>query len=353
MNPPKQRFKRVCVLTGDHGLPDATKPDGRYNEDDLRYHNAMRDALLSLSDYTFEFLTDHSRLLAQMREHPPEFVLNFCDTGFRNIAAQEMHVPALLEVLGIPYSGAPPACMAICYDKAVVRLVAESLGVPTPRERYVGANDPLDSLEAFAYPALIKPNMADGSVGITRDAVVHDAVAARAYLQDLRRMLPGRAALLQEYLPGTEYGLALIGNPGCGFTALPPLRVDYADLPQGLAPILAYESKTDPDSPYWTSIHIRPAELAPTVVDELIQHAQRLFERLQCRDYARFDFRGAADGTIKLMEVNPNPAWDCEAKLALMGGFAGHSYAQVLAMILEAAQARLAAAPGSAATGSG
>ena len=112
----RRRFRRVCVLT-----PDNTKPEARYSDTDLRYHAAMRDALLGLAGYEFDFLNDHSRLLPRLLDDPPEFVLNFCDTGFRNIAAQELHIPALLEVLNVPYSGAPPACMALCYDKAVVR----------------------------------------------------------------------------------------------------------------------------------------------------------------------------------------------------------------------------------------
>jgi D-alanine-D-alanine ligase len=340
-----QRFRRVCVVTGDHHLPDVTKPHSRYGDQDRRYHATMRGALLSLPDYTFEFLTDHSRLIPRMLQDPPEFVLNFCDTGFRNVPDHELHLPALLEMLDIPYSGAPPAGMVLCYDKSLVRMAAAALGIPTPTEVYVGPDQALEVIDDFGYPGLIKPNAADGSLGITREAVVEDARQARSYLETLRRQLPGRAALVQEFLPGPEYGLALIGNPETGFAVLPPLAVDYSGLPDGLAPILGYESKTDPGSPYWTQIHIRAAELAPKVVQHLGNAAQRLFVRLQCRDYARFDFRTGADGTIKLMEVNPNPAWDCEAKLALMAGFAGKSYAEMLGMVLEAAQARLGAPP--------
>lgn len=179
-------------------------------------------------------------------------------------------------------------------------------------------------------------------MGITRDAVVADAREARAYVAELRRLLPGQAVLVQEFLPATEYGLGLIGNPSNGFTMLPPLAVDYRGLPPNLPPIMGYESKTDPTSPYWTSIHFRRAELEPALLESLGEAARRLFARLQCRDYARFDFRTAADGTIKLMEVNPNPAWDHEAKLALMAGFAGHTYPHMFRLILEAAQERLA-----------
>lgn len=342
MSPPTHRhIRRVCVLTGDHSLPDLTKPGGRYGPEDLSYHQRMRAALATLEDYEFEFLTDHGGLIKRMSETPPDLVLNFCDTGFQNLATQELHIPALLEMLGIAYSGAPPACMAICYDKALVRMVANALGVATPAERYVHAQDDLSGLEDFSYPAFVKPNKADGSVGISPDSLVRDPLEARSYVGRLRDELPGRAILLQEYLPGDEFGLALVGNPETGLTALPPLTVDYSALPEGLPPILAYESKTQPDSPYWTQVTVRPASLPAEALATMERDARSLFERLQCRDYARFDFRTGADGVIKLMEVNPNPAWDPEAKLATMASFAGIGYAQLLEMLLDAAQARL------------
>ncbi len=336
------RFRRICVLTGDHHLPDATKLGSSYGDLDLQYHQAMREALQSLVDYDFEFLSDHSQFLQQMLSDPPDFVLNLCDTGFRNVANHELHIPALLELLSIPYSGATPACMVLCYDKNLVRLAADSLGIVTPREWFVPHDQNLPSIDQFEFPALIKPNRADGSVGITRDSVVHDAADAKSYVERLRRTLPNCDVLVQEYLPGPEYGMALIGNPRNGFATLPPLAVDYSQLPADLPPILGYESKTDPESAYWRGAKIVPAALAPELEQQMHRDAEQLFERLQCQDYARFDWRARADGKIALMEVNPNPAWDPEAKLAFMVSFAGKPYSQVFQMILRAARARLA-----------
>jgi D-alanine-D-alanine ligase len=329
---------RLCVLTGDPRLPDLTKRGHRYNEEDQATHGAMRLALEGLGRFEVEVFDDHARLLERFAANPPDLVLNFCDTGFRNIATQELHVPALLELLGIAYSGATPACMAICYDKQIVRLAAEALGVPVPREIYLPPGDSLDAAEIM-LPALLKPNQADGSVGITKDAVVRTPAEAKAYLAWLHRELPGLAVLIQEYLPGPEYGIGLIGNPD-GLVALPPLEVDYARLPAGLAPILSYESKVMPESPYWTEIKFKPAEAAPQVQTAMADQARRLFARLGCRDYARFDFRVAADGEPKLMEVNPNPAWAYDGKLAFMAGFAGIDYPSMLEMIVDAALRR-------------
>ena len=333
--------KRILVVTGDHNLEDTSKPGGHYNPEDLEAHAVTVAAFRSLSGFDFDFCTDHSELLDGLRTSPPDLVVNFCDTGYRNKVAQELNLPAYLEMLDIPYTGAPPAAMVLCYDKAVVRMVADSLGVPVPRETYFPADADLARMPD-AWPALIKPNAADGSLGITKDAVVRTRNEAVAYMTWLRKTLPGRDALIQEYLPGTEYGIGIVGNPAAGFHVLPPLEVDYSGLPNGLNPILSYESKSLPDSPYWTEIKFRRTDLAPETEARVVESCKKLFRRLSLRDYARFDFRTAVDGEPKLMEVNPNPAWEAGAKLAFMASFAGIDYPSMLKLILEAAIDRVA-----------
>jgi D-alanine-D-alanine ligase len=122
---------------------------------------------------------------------------------------------------------------------------------------------------------------------------------------------------------------------------LPPLVVDFSQLPKGLPPILSYESKWHPESPYWTQIVCREAtNLDNDSMRRLADYSSALFERLGCRDYARFDFRADAQGTIKLLEVNPNPGWCWDGKLNFMAGYAGLRYSDLLRLILEAAQER-------------
>lgn len=334
-------FRRILVLTGDPRLPDTTKRENAYHEEDFITHAAMREALLSLPGYDFEFLDDHSLFLDRMRDDPPDFVMNFCDTGFRNISFLELNIVAYLELLGIPYSGATPQAMVIAYDKALVRHAAEALRIPVPAETFLRSDASLDLLPDV-YPALIKPNHADGSVGITKDAVVQNRKEAEDYIAFLRETLPGRAALVQEYLPGPEYGMGLIGNPETELAALPPLEVDFSALPKGLAPILSFESKTEPDSPYWTEIKFKRAEVSDEETTLMEDYSRSMFRRIGLKDYGRFDFRRGADGVIKLMEINPNPAWANDGKLAFMAGFADLSYPQMLNRILEAARTRLA-----------
>ena len=338
-----KNFHRIGVITGDPRLADPTKRNAKYNEEDTATHNAMKAAFQELSDYTFLFNDDHTRLFEQLQQDRPDLVVNFCDTGFCNVPAQELNIPAYLEMLGIPYSGAPPSAMVICFDKAIVRLVAQSHGVPVPREYFIGCGASLEALADF-YPALINPNAADGSVGITKDAVVRTPEEASKYLHWLRSTLPGRDALMQEYLTGPEYGIGVIGNLETDFCILPPLEVDFSRLPAGLDPILSFESKAYPDSPYWTDIKFKQAVLDPKLEEQMKDWVRILFRRFGLRDYARFDFRVGSDGMPKLMEVNPNPAWAYDGKLAFMAGFAGIKYGEMLHKILQAAINRMSVA---------
>lgn len=163
------------------------------------------------------------------------------------------------------------------------------------------------------------------------------------YARVLRDQMPGCPLLIQEYLEGSEYSVGVVGNPGLTLRVLPLLEVDYSGLPEGLPKILGYESKWLPDSPYWTSIRYREARLDEEWTRRLQDYSLTLFERLECRDYARFDFRADAAGEIKLLEVNPNPGWCWDGKMNYMAGFAGLRYADLLRMIIEAGQERVVA----------
>lgn len=332
--------ERIAIVTGDPSLPDRTKKNHRYGAEDLAVHEKMREALASLDKFEYTIVERHAGLFNRLRALDPELVVNFCDTGLYNNPQFEIHIATNLETMNLPYTGATPRAMLYCYDKQIVRLVARSLGVDVPAEQFVPA-DAVRSATVQSFPALIKPNTADGSVGITKDSVVHNDDEARAYLAWLADELPGQDVLIQEYLPGTEFGLGIIGNPDAEFVPLPMLQVDFSALPEGLAPILSFESKTDPESPYWSDIRLQPATLPEEQRETLGERCRSLFHRLGLRDYGRFDFRTAADGTVKLMEVNPNPAWAWDAKLAVMASFAGLSYAEMLEKLIATAWARV------------
>lgn len=333
------RILDVTVVLGDPRLPDTVKRGGKFNTEDFETVEKLKDALSELKGYRFSYLDNHAALERDLGAKRPDLVFNLCDEGWNNDAFKELHVPAFLETQGYPYTGAGPACLGMCYDKALVRAIAQLLDVPVPAETFVRLGDQGATLPSV-FPAILKPNFGDSSVGITANAVVHDKQAFFSYLEELRRLFPGRPVLVQQFMPGAEYSVGLIGNPDREHKALPILEVDYSRLDSKLPPILGYESKWEPNSPYWTDIKYREADLSDSRLAQMIEYSTRLFERLGCRDYARFDFRADAEGEIRLLEVNPNPGWCWDGKFNLMAGFEGMRYADMLGLILAAAAER-------------
>jgi D-alanine-D-alanine ligase len=339
---PKGKLQKidVTVLLGDPRLPDTVKRGGAFNPEDMETVRRLKDALSELPQFAFRYLDNHKTLQRDLGDLRTDLVFNLCDEGFNNDPFKELHVPAMLEALSLPYTGGAPPALAACYDKGLVRAIAITLDVPVPLETYVRPGDQGATLPSV-FPAILKPNTGDSSQGITKDAVVRNEKALLDYLDKLRAEFPRRGVLVQEFLTGAEYSVGMIGNPDQGLRALPILEVDYSRLDETLPRILGYESKWEPESPYWTQIRYQEARLAELAQQQLVEHSARLFERLGCRDYARFDFRADQRGEIKLLEVNPNPGWCWDGKLNLMAGFQGMRYSEMLGQILQAAVDRL------------
>ena len=323
--------QQVTVLLGDPSLPDAVKKNGQFNDEDFETVEKLKEALNQIKGFSFTYLDHHDKLIHELEMNPPKLVLNLCDEGFNNDPLKELHVTALLEMLNIPYTGAGPSCLALCYNKANVRAIAQNMGVPVPIEIYIAHDDDTISIPPF-FPALIKPNMGDSSL-------VENTQDLGNYIGYLKEILPGKPILIQEFLSGPEYSVGLIGNPN-QFEVLPILEVDYSRLDPNLPKILAYESKWEPESPYWDEIKYKPAKLDSGTRRRLTEYSQQLFERCGCSDYARMDFRCDVNGEIKLLEVNPNPGWCWDGKLNLMAEHVELSYSQLLEAILRAAVER-------------
>lgn len=329
----------VLVLLGDPRLPDAVKPGGHFGPEDIATVTRLREALGRLN-YRVSYLDDHATLLHRLAAARDTLVLNLCDEGLHNRPELEAHVPALLESLGLPYTGAGPACLTLCFDKAATSALAAQMGVPVPREVFLPPGAPLPDV-AHILPGIFKPNAADGSFAITPEGIVDTQVTAAAELARRAAEFPEHAWLLQELLTGSEYTVTLIGNPREGLRVLPVVEFDYARLPSGTPPIRSYAQKWVVGTPGYDGSNTRVARLSAAEHAILIEHCRRLFARLGCRDYARFDFRRGPDGVIRFLEANPNPGWCWDASMVWSAEHDGLDYPAVLDLILQAAIRRL------------
>jgi len=329
----------VAVVLGDPRLPCSYTVEGDLGEESAQAVEYLRRTLPNVTGCRFSVLDDHERLIDELRTKRPDLVLNLCDMGYRNDWELESSIPALCQMLGIPCTGADPASMALSADKALVSLAAARMGIPVPNETFVDLTaDPI--VMPATYPAMIKPNSSGGSFGIADDCVVHDDAQAEAYLRWLAGELERPEAVIQDFLTGREFSVGLIGNPDHGFTVMPPVEVDFSALDPDLVPIQSYSWKADPESRYVGQIQMIRADIDEITYSQLIDAASKLFRRLALRDYCRIDFRCGDDGVPRVLDVNTNPSWYHDGKLATMAGWAGHDFAGMLGLIIEATAKR-------------
>lgn len=333
----------VAVILGDATRSDPFQRSAALDGTDAAALQGLRAALAQLTEYHFVYLTDHDTLLGDLQQRRPhlDLVFNLCDKGFRNDAHQEPHIPALLELLGLPYTGAGPQSLACCYDKMLVYATASAMGIPRPES--VCAPYTEDLAWNGTYPVMVKPNFGDGSFGITRSSVAHNRAEIACAAASIRAQFDYDGLLIvQEFLPGKDLSAGIIGNPPADCLVLPVLEENYAAVPGTVPPIGCYEAKwesEDPGSPY-RHITWERADLPSAVEQQIVTWSLALCERLACRDYARVDWRLDRQGNPKLLEVNPNPGWDYWTYLATMAAWAGISYPDMLRLILRAAQKR-------------
>lgn len=343
--PARQRkadIKNVAVVMGDPMKKDPVKPSLVFDDDDLYAIDQMKDALKGLDDYSFSYISNHDSLindLARIRKNT-DFVFNLCDEGYNNDANKELHVPSLLEMMDIHYTGSGPQCLAFCYDKSLVRGVAKEMGIPVARAFFIKPEDNTFDLP-FAFPVMVKPNTGDATFGITQRSVAAGIEELMNAISEIRDKLGyDRPILVEEFLTGKDLSVGIIGNLPGSYRVLPILEEDYSLLPPELPKICGYEARWLPESPY-RNVRAVPAVIPEDTRKYIEECCLKLFERLECRDYCRFDWRLDARGKPKILEVNPNPGWSWDGRMARMAGFDGISYAEMLGEILRAAEQRI------------
>jgi D-alanine-D-alanine ligase len=340
--PPKTVKKKIAVLFGDPNKPDLLKPCAVFDDDDLYTIDQLKSALHTLQEYNFTYLSNHNTIIPDLNKlcGKVDLVLNLCDEGYNNDPRKELHIPALLEMLDLSYTGSSSQCLAFCYDKSLVRGIAKEMDIPVPEAFFIEPDDASFNLP-ICFPVIVKPNFGDSSFGITEQSVANNHEQLINAISMIRERLGyDKPILVEELLTGKDLSVGIIGNPLTSYTVLPITEEDYSEVPEDLPRICGYEAKWIPDSPYY-KIKSIPANLTEAEEKFIVECCMKLFERLECRDYSRFDWRLDANGQPKLLEVNPNPGWCWDGHLAKMAKFGGMSYAEMLQAILQAAEQRL------------
>jgi D-alanine-D-alanine ligase len=337
------RIGIACTLKPD-GPPPLDGPDDANEEfDSPATVKAIGDVFRSLGHAVVE-LGDGRSFVEAVLNDPPDLVFNFAE-GSGVSRSREARVPAVCEMLGIPYSGSDPLALAVALDKDMTRRVVESLGVTIPKgitiapppEDYDGdfaEFPPILEEAGLSCPVIAKPTCEGSSKGIRNRCVIRAVDELGPTIVELWRNYR-QPVLVEEFIVGDEVTVGIVGN----------------DPPEPIG-IMRMIPKTDPEK-FVYSLEVKrawqenvdyeaPAKLPPEVTRAVEADALAVFAGLGCRDVARADFR-VRDGVPYFLEINPLPGLSPDSgDIVFLAYRMGLTYPQLIGMILDAAIKRCA-----------
>lgn len=301
-----------------HSRPAAENVVGALRE---RGHDALLcEADIALPQALARFLP------AQADGRPGGIVFNMAQ-GIQG-ESRQAHVPAMLEMAGIPYTGAGPLAHALVLDKVLVKRVLRDAGVATPAYRVMRTGQ--EDTGPLGYPLVAKPLHGSNGFGVhlvgerAQLAPTVQALAAR-YRQDV---------LVEEYVDGREVCVALLGNADPD--VLPFVEHDFGIRTARIitAQDLAGRAQDEPAS-------LCPARVGPELARHLREAAVAAFRACRCRDYAFVCVRVDRAGRVVVLEVDPMASLGVNAPYALAARTAGMSFPALVERILDAAHKRV------------
>ena len=291
---------------------------------------------IGFSCYALNIKDDLYFFLNNIKENKPDIIFNFIEL-FNDDPTLEMNIVGLLELLGIPYTGAPAMALANCQSKILTKRMLNEVGIITPK--FFVIERPIQKIKhELNFPVIVKPALEDASAGIENNSIVtnNDELIKRInYVLEYYE----QPALVEEFIAGRELNLAILGDEKP--KALPISEIDFSTMPEHLYNIVSYEAKWEPhDEAYHKTIPICPAVLPKTIENKAKEIAIKAFNTMQCRDYARVDMRLSENNELFVLEVNPNPDLTEGAGFMRSMDAAGYTYAKALKKIIDLAYKR-------------
>jgi D-alanine-D-alanine ligase len=289
--------KFVAVKTELH----QTKADTYAEWDTEETILAVKTALALHHDVTLIEANEESyQTLLQTK---PDIVFNIAE-GLRG-PSREAQLPAILEMLGIPYTGSDSLTLGICLDKSRAKEILSYYKILTPQFVVIDSLHQLSELN-ISLPCIVKPLHEGSSKGIYNASVVRTEEELH---RQIKRVIGEyeEPALVEKFLTGREFTVAVLGN-GSDFCILPIVEIRFDSLPDGVNPIYSYEAKW-----IWDTIetpidvHECPAKVSLKLQKEIEAVCRDTYHVLRCRDWCRIDIRLDEQGRPNVLELNPLP----------------------------------------------
>ncbi len=294
---------------------------------------------IEAAGHEYIFIEADEHALDNLRKIRPDLALNRAE-GLRG-ESRESHIPAMLEMLEIPYIGANVLSTAVCLNKGWTKKILSYHDILTPQFHIVSSLEEVDRIK-FEYPVILKPNEEGSSVGINEDNVVHNLAQLKAKLKDMLGEYI-QSILIEQFIAGREFSVGALGKPDGTLEILPIVEVDFTNMPTEVGNVLGQRAKTILDD---LSHYVCPAKIDNALRERLEKISLEVCRYLEVPDFARIDFRMDKKGRIFFLEINPLPGMDFDPEeqdisfFPLMAMKADYTYDDLIQRLIESASAR-------------
>lgn len=270
------------------------------------------------------------RFLEAVMASPPDLVFNFAEgQGGRSREAQ---VPAVCEMLRIPYTHSDPLTMAVTLDKAAAKRLVAAAGVSTPAFE-VWERPGATSLE---FPVVAKPLHEGSSMGVSTSSLARTQDELDRVVGELAEAYR-EPALVEEFCPGEELTVGIFGAGECARVLA---VMEVAPQRRALGEFL-YSGQVKHDWRVEVTYHV-PPRCPPALTERAQAVALAAYRALGCRDVGRVDLRVDRHGEPSFLEANPLPGLHpVTSDLAMMARPLGIAYEPLIMRIVDCARARL------------
>ncbi|MDP8212873.1 MAG: ATP-grasp domain-containing protein [Candidatus Zapsychrus exili] len=269
-------------------------------------------------------------LLKQIDELDVDIVFNICEgISTRN---RESQVPILLETKGIPYVGSDGLTLGITLDKVIAKRLFLAENIPTPRYFEVSSTNNLIDLNIVDFPLIVKTRHEGSSKGISQNSRVVDYQGLERQVNLINNVY-NQPALVEEFIRGTEFTVAVLGNDSP--EAMPVVQVSV-DGNTNLGDQFYTFDRISSD----TLQYVCPAKISDELKENIQDLAVKAYSCVGCRDFGRVDFRVDEKGNPYVLEINPLPSLDEEDVFNLFPNVLGSDYDKTINKILDLALER-------------
>jgi D-alanine-D-alanine ligase len=254
---------------------------------------------------------------------------------------RELQIPAMLEMLKIPYTGSSPLVQGLILDKAKAKEIFIVNGIPTPQFQLFGSEKDLLNPK-IKFPVFVKPVAEGSSMGITNNSIANNEKELRHHVKVVLENFH-EPALVEPYLNGREFSVAMLGNPPEIFPIIEP---NHNLLPKKYHNFDSLEVKwffEDNNINYLAC----PAKMDKALEKKIKEICLAVWKALGVRDWCRIDIRCDKQNNPYVLELNSPPGLtppesSLSSYFPLAARTAGINYESLLSRIINIALQRYA-----------